>query len=131
MAFQSDTPPNPKLPLIMIAAGLLFMAGAVLMGLNLSKTSGETSSPIPTFAAQLPLVPTVAPATSLTLEIPRVSLEKARQAFDEKTAIFVDVRNAETYAADHIPGALSIPVTDLQSRLNELKTSDWIITYCT
>jgi hypothetical protein len=126
------TPPNPKLPLIMIAAGLLFMVGALLLSLNLSKTSGETSSPpIPTFAAQLPGTPTIALATPLTSEIQRVTLEKAKQAFDDKAAVFVDVRDAGTYAADHIPGALSIPVTNLQSQLGELKTSDWIITYCT
>jgi rhodanese-related sulfurtransferase len=45
--------------------------------------------------------------------------------------VFLDVRYAEDYAAGHIPGALSIPLTELETRLGELDRTDWIITYCT
>ena len=65
------------------------------------------------------------------LEIPRVRLGDAKAAYDQKQAVFVDVRSLDSYQAGHIPGALSIPVDDLESRLKELKPADWIITYCT
>ena len=65
------------------------------------------------------------------LEIPRVRLGDAKAAYDQKQAAFVDVRSADSYQAGHIPGALSIPVDDLESRLKELKPTDWLITYCT
>ena len=65
------------------------------------------------------------------LEIPRVRLGDAKAAYDQKHAVFVDVRSLDSYQAGHIPGALSIPVDDLESRLKELKPTDWIITYCT
>jgi len=64
-------------------------------------------------------------------EIPRVNLTQAKAAFDGRTAIFLDVRDAGSYEAGHIPGALSIPLAMLNERANELKPTDWIITYCT
>ncbi len=64
-------------------------------------------------------------------EIPRVDLTDAKKAFDAKTAVFVDARSVEAYGMGHIPGALSIPIDQLSSRLGELKKTEWIITYCT
>ena len=64
-------------------------------------------------------------------EAPRVSLEEAKAAFDRGEAVFLDVRSAASYADSHIPGALSIPLSELEARLGELDPSRWIITYCT
>ena len=65
------------------------------------------------------------------LEIPRVGLEESKAAFDRHEAIFVDVRSAASFARGHIPGALSIPISELESRIDELDPDQWIITYCT
>ena len=64
-------------------------------------------------------------------EIPRVPLQEARNAFDSGAAVFVDVRAASSYESAHIPGALSIPTDEIETRLNELDPAQWIITYCT
>lgn len=45
-------------------------------------------------------------------------------------AIVLDVRPAEEYRAGHIPGALSIPVAELERRLGELPAGKEIIAYC-
>ena len=42
----------------------------------------------------------------------------------------IDVRPAEEYRAGHIPGALSIPVPELGSRLDELPEGREIVAYC-
>ena len=63
--------------------------------------------------------------------IQRVSLEEAKQAFDEGTAVFLDVRGDDVYAMEHVTGALSIPLGELESRLGELDPGQWIIPYCT
>jgi rhodanese-related sulfurtransferase len=31
----------------------------------------------------------------------------------------------------HIPGSLSIPLAEIETRLSELDPNQWIITYCT
>lgn len=63
--------------------------------------------------------------------ISRVSIDDAKTAYDQGKAIFVDVRSSGSYEAVHISGALSIPLSELEGRLNELRREAWIITYCT
>lgn len=42
----------------------------------------------------------------------------------------LDVRPSEEYRAGHIPGALSIPVSELKTRLKELSKTREIVAYC-
>jgi rhodanese-related sulfurtransferase/predicted transcriptional regulator len=46
------------------------------------------------------------------------------------SATVIDVRPAEEYRAGHIPGALSVPLDDLETRLAELPDSTDIVAYC-
>lgn len=46
------------------------------------------------------------------------------------TVTVVDVRPAEEYDAGHIPGAVSIPLGDLQARLAELPDGVEVVAYC-
>ena len=45
-------------------------------------------------------------------------------------ATVIDVRPAEEYAAGHIPGALSLPLEELESRLADLPADAEIVAYC-
>lgn len=44
--------------------------------------------------------------------------------------VVLDVRPAEEYAAGHVPGARSVPLTELKSRLAELDPATEIVAYC-
>jgi rhodanese-related sulfurtransferase len=44
--------------------------------------------------------------------------------------LVLDVRPAEEYAAGHIPGALSIPLKELEDRLERLPRDQEIVAYC-
>jgi rhodanese-related sulfurtransferase len=44
--------------------------------------------------------------------------------------LVLDVRPAVEYAAGHIPGAVSIPLDELEARLGELPASTEIVAYC-
>jgi rhodanese-related sulfurtransferase len=44
--------------------------------------------------------------------------------------IVVDVRPPEEYAAGHLPGALSIPLADLERRLSSLPKRKEVVAYC-
>jgi hypothetical protein len=78
-----------------------------------------------------PAAPKMTPTPASIGLVQRVSLVDAKAAFDAKKAVFLDVRDSNSYAVTHIPGALSIPLTDLPTRLGELNKKSWIITYCT
>jgi rhodanese-related sulfurtransferase/DNA-binding transcriptional ArsR family regulator len=45
-------------------------------------------------------------------------------------ALVLDVRPAEEYLAGHIPGAISIPVTELAGRLGDLPEDAEVVVYC-
>ncbi len=48
----------------------------------------------------------------------------------EGRVILLDVRPVEEYATAHIPGALSIPVAELEARLPEIPQDREIVAYC-
>jgi hypothetical protein len=102
-------------PLILILIGGVFILGAVLAIVFLPRAPQE--------AAQSSSSP------ANISEIARIQPEEAKIAFDSGEAVFVDVRPEESFAVSHIPGARSIPIAELPSRLDELDQKDWIIVY--
>ena len=66
-------------------------------------------------------------------DVPRITVEEAKAAVDGGKAIIVDVRNAESFAENHIAGAISIPLTNIENNPadSSLDKDQWIITYCT
>lgn len=49
----------------------------------------------------------------------------------EKGSIMVlDVRDADSYAKEHIPGAVNIPLLDIPKRLAQIPKDKTIVTYC-
>jgi 3-mercaptopyruvate sulfurtransferase SseA len=102
---------NRLAPLIMIIGGLLLLAGAIYLVISTKNLNAQSNIPNP--------------------EIKRVSLSDARKAYDSQSALFIDVRDPDSFASSHIPGAINIPQDQLLSRLEELSSARWIITYCT
>jgi len=107
-----------SLPLVVVGIGgiLLVVAGLWTM----SGRSPAPGTPVPT---------TIAPTID-SAQVPRVSLDEAKGAYEAGSAVFVDVRSRASYEASHIPGALSIPLGEIADRLQELDPGRWIITYC-
>lgn len=66
-----------------------------------------------------------------TAAAPRIPLETAWQKYRDGSALFVDVRGRDKYDAEHIPGARSIPVDEIEQRLQELPRDRTVIFYCT
>lgn len=64
-------------------------------------------------------------------DVPRVSLADAKAQYDADSAIFVDVRSSQEYAAAHIPEAISLPLVELEARHQELPADALIFLYCT
>ena len=105
------------LPIILITVGVLLIAVMVIWQTSLSKPG------TPAAVQQNPNIPYP--------DVNRISLNEAKTAYDQKQALFVDVRDAASYQQGHIPGAINIPLDNLNSQLSELSPNQWIITYCT
>ena len=59
--------------------------------------------------------------------IGRDDLLRRAQAGD---VVVLDVRPIEEYAAGHIPGAMSVPLTDLEERMQQLPEGVDVVAYC-
>lgn len=106
-------------PVILVAAGLVIIIGVAIWAIVPGLTGGSR------------VAPTAAVSNIPFPEVTRVSLEDAHAAWVTGSAVFVDVRGDSFYNAGHIPGALSIPETNLSELQAQLVKDDWIITYCT
>jgi rhodanese-related sulfurtransferase len=63
-------------------------------------------------------------------ELEPVSLPELRRMIREDGVTVLDVRPTGEYEAGHIPGAISIPVTELERRLEEIPLEGEVIAYC-
>jgi 3-mercaptopyruvate sulfurtransferase SseA len=109
---------------------LILVAGLALLSVILAACSASTPQAEPTNPG-FPASPEASPIVAPPQEVQRVTLEESKAAFDSKAALFLDVRSADSYTTGHIPGALLIPLAELEARINELDPNQWIITYCT
>ena len=119
--------PNNSRTWLLIGFIALIIIGIALIALPLPNAPQSSGAPaaIPTAATS------TAPSDVPFPDVMRVTVGNARAAQELKQAVFVDVRSQEQYDQSHIPGALSIPLSVFEERLNELNKDQWIITYCT
>lgn len=108
-------------PILLMIIGSMIILGVVIW---------QTSRILDT------ITPTAVPNESASGFIPfpdvkRITLEDAKAAFDAGTAVFLDVRDAESYTESHVSGAINIDYSEVETRLVELNRNDHIITYCT
>jgi Rhodanese-like domain len=92
--------------------------------------SPTTSSPMATTSS--PIVPPAPAAqTADKAAVKRISAEDLKQKVDSGQAIVIDVRDANSYAAAHIKGALHIPMASVQANLDRLPKEKDVVAYCT
>jgi rhodanese-like protein len=60
----------------------------------------------------------------------RIPRDEAVKMVKEGKAVWIDVRSKDAYDQAHIPGAISIPLNELNNRLKELPPHKYLITYC-
>ena len=65
------------------------------------------------------------------VDVERISVEDTKALFDAGEAVIVDVRTSVEYERGHIPGAIAIPRSEIESRMEELPHEAEILLYCT
>jgi len=53
-------------------------------------------------------------------DIPEISREEVRQRLHDPSLLIVDVLPRQSYLAEHIPGAISLPLAEIESRAREV-----------
>lgn len=60
----------------------------------------------------------------------RIGRDEAMRLVRQKKAIYVDVRSKDSYDDGHLPGAISLPLSDLPKRFKDVPLKKILITYC-
>jgi hypothetical protein len=120
MSKQNRRNSGSTIPLILFASGIVLILAAAIW------TFQQGASPAGSGAQVLP---TTNPAMIPLPGIARVSVEEARAAYEQGEAVFLDVRNQESYAESHVPGAILMAESEVGQRLGELDPEKWVITY--
>ena len=64
--------------------------------------------------------------------IETISAERTKKLLDGgEKVVFIDLRPAGDFQKTHLPGALSIPISELPKRLSEIPKAGRVILYCT
>jgi len=106
----------------MVGLGLLLIITAIIWFTRI----GGPSAAAPSEAAAATHTP-----VSQVDKVERVSLAEAKAAFDSKQAVFIDARGEPYFSEGHIPGAISMPSSEVAARFKELDPNVWVLTYCT
>ncbi len=118
---KKSDPSNDATPLILMAVGFVLIVLVLIWQLYLSESKNYSHSMVlPSATSEIPYP-----------EITCISLKDARSALDQQTAVFIDVRSADSFDKGHIPGAINLPLDQLESKLSQLDPTSWIIPYCT
>lgn len=64
-------------------------------------------------------------------EAPRVTAEEVKRLAEKGEVVIIDTRGKDAYDYEHAEGALSVPLSELESRLAELPKNKFIAAYCT
>jgi 3-mercaptopyruvate sulfurtransferase SseA len=105
-----------------IVAGVVLVLAGVFLALQQNRPA-QVAATQPTTVSQAAEVPFP--------DVPRIGLADARARIDAGQAVAVDTRSRQDFEAEHIPGAVSMPLAEFEARLSELPKNTEIITYCT
>ena len=157
---QQPPATSPRNMLVFMTIGALLVAGLVVWALTRTvepsaapipnavetatlppasdtfSTSGQASGqssvpPIPTATAGLTTSSQAPVISGSKADVPRISAEDLREKIKAGSVTVVDVRDALSYQAGHIPGSLSIPLASVEANLDLLPKGKQVITYCT
>lgn len=70
-------------------------------------------------------------ASAIVPAASRIEPDDLYAHFQKHDVTIIDVRDAEAFAASHIPGALNIPLARVDSEVSSLPKGKPIVAYCT
>lgn len=113
---------------VALAVALALMAGLANAQFKVPQQQQPAPPPPPAGALKSPQA--IQQAQQSLDKVRRVTRDEALKLSRANKAVYVDVRSKEQYDLGHIRGAVSIPGSQLVTRLRELPPGKMIITYC-
>lgn len=92
-------------------------------------SEGATQGQAPARADE-PAATPATPSQDPFARIPRMKVEELAEELRQGRAVAVDVRPAEAFAEERIPGAVSLPEEDVVEGANRLPKDKLVVAYC-
>jgi thiosulfate sulfurtransferase len=64
------------------------------------------------------------------VEIPQIQIHQAKTKLDERSSLFVDIRDPRSYRQGHIPGAIHLNDGNVEEFLQSTAKDQPVIVYC-
>ena len=64
------------------------------------------------------------------MNIPQIHIREAKGMLDQKTGVFVDIRDAGSYQAGHIPGAIHLHEGNVEAFVQHSEKDKPVVVYC-
>ena len=113
---------------------LVLLAVAMSLALVVNRLSPQGIPLIGQWDTELGVVTADTAEAALWMDFEISDPEVAKQVFDAGNALFVDVRSQDMFDDGHIPGAVSLPLGDFDTRLEtfaaDVSPTQPIVTYC-
>lgn len=113
---------------------VLLLTVATILALLVNRLSPQGIPLIGQWDSELGVVTANTDAVALWMDFEIPDPETAKQVFDAGSALFVDVRSRDMFDEGHIPGAVSLPLGDFESRVEafaaEVSPTQPLVTYC-
>ena len=107
------------------------VVAVAIFAMLLATVAGAQKVMVPAQSSNPNVLITPPPAAEQNLDkAERINRDEAIRLVKENKAVFVDVRSKDSYDAGHIKGAISIPESQIVTRLRDLPPKKMIITYC-
>jgi hypothetical protein len=81
--------------------------------------------------AAAPPVSAAAPSDALLASVPRIDPMALRGRMERGEVVVIDVRDIDSYTAQHIAGAIHIPLSRIEGEVPYLRGPKPIVAYCT
>jgi hypothetical protein len=118
---------SSMLPVMIIGAVIVI----ALLAFSFRRMAGSRteSAPAPAPAPQTATVDTA--HEGQVAQVARIKPQELRDLIAQNAVTVIDVRDADSYLASHIPGALHIPMARIDGEVPYLPKGKPIVTYCT
>ena len=114
--------------LIATAAAMIIATGADAQFKTAVPPQAQTGPG--TIKIEAPGAVTTTPQPDQLATARRISREDAIKMVKQKKAVYVDVRSKDSFDEGHLPGAISLPLSELPGRYKDLPSGKFLITYC-
>lgn len=114
---------------LVFAVAAIAVVGLVAFAVVRSNKPPAQEAAAPSPAAAPSVEPGAAPA--VPANVPFIEQAAAKQLVDANNVTMLDVRDADAYLAQHVPGALQIPLSRVEGEVPYLPKGKVIVAYCT